>query len=139
MNPNFSKYMSLRTYNVSEGARGRLWEPQEQNFVHLPGRDDKLLGFGARVGVDVMRAHKEEDLSGDVAVRLVLSRRHRSGDEEQNEPGNANFVKHLEIQDSNSRVQLRAHEKVVNRVSCQTVGPATDDRLRVHDDAIDEA
>lgn len=99
MKPNFSKYMSLRKRSslladVLGTVFGKLADTLS---FDLPRGDDELLCFGAGIGVDVVRAHKEDDFGGNIAICLVLSCRNGSGDEEQNEPGNANFIEHLEV------------------------------------------
>ena len=153
MKPNFSKYISLRkksrlSASPVEGPlpmemKGERYEQgmsaRSAPVVHSPGGNDQLLSFGAGVGVDEMRTHQEDDLSRDIAVRLVLSRRHRSGNEKQDEPGDPDFVEHLEVQNADTRVEFGAHEEVIDGISGKPVSPATNHRLDVDDYAVEEA
>lgn len=103
--------------------------------VHVPGGDDELLAFGARVGVQVVRHDDEADLAADVAVLLILARRGAAREQEQDEPGQAHLEEHLKVEDAeHARVQLRAHEEVVDGVSRHPVrGPAGKGRDVGHD------
>lgn len=86
--------------------------------VHVPGGHDELLALGAGVGVEIVRKPHEADLAGDIAVALVLARRGSAGQEEQDVPGQTDLEEHLEVEDAeHARVQLGAHEEVVNVVA----------------------
>src|SRR5690242_8275047 len=85
-----------------------------------------------------MRTHQKYNLSRHVAVSFILSRRCRGGDQEQDEPRNADLVEHLEVQYADPRVELGAHEEVVDWITGKPVSPATNNRLDIDNDAIEE-
>lgn len=110
---------------VRERHAGQVPEDEHEApllVVHVPGCDDELLALCAGVGVEVMRHDDEGDLAGDVAVLLVLPGRGAEAEDEENVPGHADLEEHLEVEDAeHARVQLGAHEEVVDGVPGHTV------------------
>ena len=82
--------------------------------MNPPAGNDQMLAFCTGIGVKPVRTSEEDYLRGHISVKLVLASRHRGCDEEQDEPRNAHFVEHLEVQNADTRVQLGTHEEVVH-------------------------
>lgn len=119
--------------------------PEDQHetpflVVHVPCRDNKLLTLRAGISVEVVGHNQEQDLSRDITIVLILTRRGRTAQSKEDEPGNANLVEHLEVKDSeHARVELSSHEKVVDRVTRHSVCRATEDGREVCDERTEKA
>jgi hypothetical protein len=57
---------------------------------------------------------QEDNFGGDIAISFVKASRDGAGNEEQDKPRDSHFIKHLEVQDTNARIQFRAHEEIIN-------------------------
>lgn len=83
-----------------------------------------------------MCQEKEPNLARDIAVVFILASSHGSSDQEKNEPWNSDLIEHLEVQDPDPRVQLDAHEEVVQRIASRTMSPAPHDGLDIDNEAV---
>ena len=128
---------------VGERHAGKVPEDQHETpllVVHVPRRHDQLLALGARVGVQVVRHHQEADLAGHVAVAIPLARCGAQGEQQKDVPRQAHLEEHLEVKDAeHARVELGAHEEVVDVVAGHAVGGAAGKGRDVGDDGHDEA
>ena len=105
----------------------------------LPAHRNQFLALGARVGIQKVGHEQEAHLGSDIAVRLPLSRSTTKSDEKQNVPGQANLEEHLHVDPAeHSRVELGAHEKVVDGVACHPVLRASCNGADVGDERNDE-
>lgn len=88
----------------------------------LPGGDDELLALGASIDVEEVSHDKEPDLAGDIAVLLILASSGAQAQNEENVPRHTNLEKHLEVENAkHARVQLGAHEEVIDKVASHAV------------------
>lgn len=128
---------------VGKGHTGQVPEDKHESpllVVHVPGGDDELFTFGAGVGVKVVSHDNESDLAGDVAVLLILTGSSTEGQDEKDVPGHANLEEHLEVQDAeHARVQLSAHEEIVDGVTGHAVLLTAPEAGEVCDEADNEA
>lgn len=118
--------------------------PEDQHkavflVVHVPGGRDEMLALGAGIGVKKMGHDEKQDLAGDVAVLLVLAHRGGATESEQNKPGDADLLQHLQIDAQDARVQLGPHEEVINGVAGHAVLRASSKCREVDDEAGQEA
>lgn len=104
----------------------------------VPARGDEFFSLGACVGVEIVCHDEKQHFCRDVSIRVVLLRRRAARNQKQNKPRDTNFIKHLEVEDADARIQLCAHEEIVDGVSCKAVRAIAKNGLKVHDEAIDE-
>ena len=128
---------------VGERNAGKVPEDEHEApllVVHVPGGYDQLLALGARVGVQVMRHDQKPDLTGHVAVTVPLAGGGTQGEQQQNVPRQAHLEKHLEVEDAeHTRVELGAHEEIVDVVAGHAVGGTASKGRDVGDNGDDEA
>lgn len=128
---------------VRERDAGEVPEDEHEApllVVHVPGGDNELLALGARVGVEVVRHEQEADLARDVAVGFVLAHGGAGREEEQDVPREADLEEHFKVEDAkHARVELGAHEEVVDVVARHAVRGAARKGRGVGDDADDVA
>ncbi|KAI7052583.1 Delta(24(24(1)))-sterol reductase like protein [Hortaea werneckii] len=95
--------------------------------VHVPGDTDHLLALTAGVGVEPVRHEQEPSLASN-------------RDQVENEPRQAHLEEHLKVKPAeHARVQLSAHEEIVDVVASHTVLLATPERGNVSNDGNKEA
>jgi len=130
--------VTVRQWDTSEVPESQ--HEAELLLIHVPGSGDKMLSFGARVGVGIVGHNQEQDFTRDVTVSLILTGSSRTAETEQNEPWDADLVEHLEVQDAEeSRVELSTHEEIINRVASNAVLRSTNKRLNIGDETVEIA
>ena len=99
--------------------------PAKLLVEHVPCLRDHLLPLGAGVDVETSSEEHVEHAVGDGAHLFVLLDDTREGDEEEEDPWNADLGEHLEVDDAEAGVERDAHEVVVDPVSAQAHGLAS--------------
>lgn len=90
--------------------------------VHIPCRANQLFTLAARVRIQPVRHQQEAYFAGDIPVLFVLPCCGAETDEEEDEPWQPHLEEHFEIQPlEHARVELGAHEEVVERVARHAV------------------
>lgn len=80
---------------------------------HVPRLRDHVLGLGASVDIKSSTGQEHNHVSGDSSHLFVLLDGPREGDQEEQDPGDSYFGKHLQVDNTDSRVKGGAHENVV--------------------------
>lgn len=128
---------------VAEWYPGHIPEDQHESqllVIHIPSRDDAFFALGTRVRVQEVRKQQEADLTAHIPVDLVLSCCRAEREEEEDIPRYADLEEHLEVEHPEGpRVQLCAHEEVVNRIACHAVLRSPCNRAEVGDNGHQEA
>jgi hypothetical protein len=106
----------------------------------LPSRHDTLFTFAASIGVQEVRHEEEPNFPRNVAIDLVLPSCSTERYEEEDEPRKANLEEHLKIKDTeHSRIELRAHEEIIDMIPGHAMLRATSQRGEVCDEGHQEA
>ena len=83
----------------------------------VPGRGDALLALHAGVGIEEVGDHHEDHGDTHRTVLGELVRGPAGGQQEEREPGNANFRPHLQVERPEAWVEPRSHEEVVQEIT----------------------
>lgn len=94
--------------------------PSKLLMEHVPGLGDHVLALGAGVHVETSRKKHVEHAVRDVAEVLVLLYCTGEGEKKEQNPGDTNFSKHLEVDGAETGVEGDAHEVVVDCYSRET-------------------
>lgn len=86
----------------------------------VPGSWDTFLSLLAGISVKEVCKEHEAEWVRDLALGLVLLECCREGDDEKKDPGDSDFGPHFKIKNSNSRVELGSHEKIIDMISCES-------------------
>lgn len=128
---------------VRQGNTSQIPEDEHKApffIIHVPRSDNELLTLGASVGVEVVSHDEEHDFSRDVAVALPLTGGGAQAENKQEVPWHANLTEHLEVQDAeHTRVELSAHEEVIDGVASHAVLLSAIEGRKVRDKADQEA
>lgn len=129
---------------VAVGQRDTREVPEDKHEsplleVHVPGSDNELLGLAAGVGVKPVSHQQEADLARHKAVLFVLTSSCGETENEEEVPRHANLAEHLEVEDAeHTRVELGAHEEVIDGVAGHAVLLAAPEGREVGDEGDDE-
>lgn len=89
-------------------------EHESKLFVkHVPSLRNHVLCLGTSVDVQTSTREEDDHVAGDSTHVLVLLDGTGKGDEEKQYPRYPDFGEHLEVDDTDSRVERSAHEYVV--------------------------
>lgn len=107
----------LHTRHVPEDQH-----PSEFLMEHIPSLGNHLLCFGTSIDVQPSGKQKVDHVVSDPAGLLILLDCRRQGEQEEQHPRNSNLGKHLEVNDTKSRVKGYAHKVVIKDVAAHTKG-----------------
>jgi len=128
--------------DIGEGDASEVPENnQEAPFlmVHIPSLRNAFLTLATSVDIESSCQNHECHVWGHVAVCFVLLASPRNGEEEDDDPGDANLGPHFQVDVPQARVEHGTHEIVVEKVSRHANGVVGHDGEEVGDERDTEA